>query len=340
MFGTGWSRLALLTTLASLACTRVPAVAPPPTEVETPIAAPTVIVEAPSVAPTCIARTPPGALLLIPDAAEWAVHIGPGALLRSPAYQLFAPQLEQTPEWTQMLDVLRPCGVAVEHIEHLLVGVTAPKDFVAVLVAPGIARPEVSRCLVMQIQIATSEQPIAQVRPLPGDASVSVIEFTDARAYLFGEDMFVLATTAWQDTVAELASCRASPAAYGSLATPLRGLDLEAPLWLTGAPPPSTLAGLGDPLGIDFTGVSSVSASVRLDEGAALRTRVQMHDASSASSTAQTLSALLQLLSPSSLPPELAGLPSRITVDSNDAEVRLDATLRVEELRFIASQMP
>jgi hypothetical protein len=338
MFEIGWSRLAPLTALAVAACTRVPAVVVQ-SELETPKAAPSVVVEAPSVPPTCIARTPPGAMLLIPDTAEWVVHVGPRALLRSPAYRLFAGQIEQSSEWTQMVDILRPCGVAVEHIDHLVVGFNAAEDFAAVLVAPGVARPEVSRCLIMQIQTAASEQAIAEVRPLPGDASVSIIEFTDGRAYLFGEDMLALSTSAWQDTIADLSSCRGAPAAYGPLATPLRGLDIEAPLWLVGGAPASTLAPVANTLGIDLTAVSSLSASVHLDEGATLRARVHMLDATSASATAQTLQSLMPLVG-SALPPELAGVPSRVVLVSSDAEVRFDATLRPEELRFIASQSP
>lgn len=337
-FGTSWSSVALLTAFAMLACTRVPAVAPQP-EVEVPAAAPTVVVEAPTQAPTCIARTPPGALLLIPDVAEWVVHVGPAALLRSPTYQLFAGQIEQASEWTQMVDVLRPCGVAVEHIQHVLVGFNTAEDYVAILVAPGIARPEVSRCLITQIQLEMSEQPIAEVRPLPGDASVAMVEFTDGRAYLFGDDMVVLTTSAWQDVVADLSSCRGAPVAYGPLSTPLRGLDLDAPMWLTGAPPTSVMAPLGDALGIDATAIMSLGASVHLDDGAALQTRVQMVDTTSADSTTQALRSMLQMMG-AVLPPELSGVASRTVIDSLGADVRIDVTLRPDELRYIASQNP
>jgi hypothetical protein len=344
MFGTGWSRLALLTTSAVLACTRVPAVAPQP-EVETPLSAPTVVVEAPSdAATTCIARTPKGALLLIPDMAEWVVHVGPNALLRSPAYQLFARQIEQSAQWTRMLDVLRPCGVAVEQVDHVLVGFNAAEDFVAVLVGPGIARPEVARCLITQSQAALSEQPeqakpsVADIRPLPGDASLSVIESTDGRAYLFGDDMLTLSSSAWQDAVADLSSCRGAPV-YRSLAAHLREIDLDAPLWLIGAPSSSSVTTLGSAIGVDLSGVSSVSASVHLDDGAALRARAQMRDAAEASSTAQMLSGLMTLVG-SAIPPELSGLPSRIVFDSSDTHVRLEMTVRPEELRFMAGQIP
>lgn len=333
-----WSRLALPTTLATLACVRVPAVVQQ-TEVEPPVLAPAVVVEAPSVAPTCIASTSPGALLLIPDTAEWVMHVGPSALLRSSTYQLFAAQIEQSSEWAKMLDVMRPCGVELEHIDHVLVGFNAAEDFVAVLVAPGIARPEVSRCLIMRAQSASSESMAADIRPLPGDASVSMVELTDGRVYLFGDDMLALTTSAWQDAVADLSSCRGAPAAYGGLATPLRGLDLGAPLWLAGAPLASSLANVGPSLGIDLEALSSVSASVRLDDGAVLRTRLHMHDATSASSTTQILRTFVQAFVPS-LPPELAGLSSRIVLDSNDADVSIEVTLRPEELRFIASQTP
>lgn len=340
MFGTGWSRLALLLTASAvLACARVPAVAPQP-DVETPVAmtAPTVVVEAPSVAPTCIARTPQGALLLVPDMVEWVVHVGPGALLRSPAYKLFARQIEQGGQWTQMLDVLRPCGVAVEHIDHVLVGFNDAKDFVAILVAPGIARPDVARCLIVQRQAALPEQAVTDVRPLPDDPSLSMIEFSDGRAYLFGDDMLALTTVAWQDEVADLSSCRGAPV-YDSLGAHLPELDLDAPLWLIGAPSSSSVTSLGSTLGLDLTGVSSVSASVHLDDGATLRARAQMRDAAEASSTAQALRGLMTLMGSAS-PPELAGLPSRIVFDSRDAQVRLEMTLRPEELRFIASQIP
>jgi hypothetical protein len=337
MFGTGWLRLALLTTSCMLACNRVPAVAPLP-EVETPTIAPTVVVEVPSVAPTCIARTPKGALLLIPDMAEWVVHVGPGALLRSSAYKMFAAQIERSSEWTRMLDVLRPCGVAVEHIDHVLVGFNTAEEFVAILVAPGIARPELARCLIMQSQAALSEQPVADVRPLPDDPSLSVVELTDGRAYLFGDDMLALTTSAWQDAVADLSSCRGAPV-HGSLAPHLRGLDVDAPLWLIGAPPSSSVTSLGSVIGLDLSGVSSVSASVHLDDGAVLRARAQVRDAAEADGVVQSLSGLMALVG-SSIPPELAGLPSRIVFSSQDAQVRLEMTLRAEELRFISSQIP
>jgi hypothetical protein len=343
MFGTGWSRLALLLTASGvLACARVPAVAPQP-DVETPVAvaAPTVVVEAPSVAPTCIARTPQGALLLIPDMVEWVVHVGPGALLRSPAYKLFARQIEQSGQWTQMLDVLRPCGVAVEHIDHVLVGFNDAEDFVAVLVAPGIARPDVARCLISQRQAALpeqAEQTVTDVRQLPSDPSLSMIEFTDGRAYLFGDDMLALTTVAWEDDVADLSSCRGAPV-VDSLGAHLPELDLDATLWLIGAPSSSSVTSLGSTLGLDLTGVSSISASVHLDDGATLRARAQMRDAADASSTAQSLSGLVSMIA-SAIPPELSGLPSRIVFDSQDAQVRLEMTLRPEELRFIASQIP
>jgi hypothetical protein len=333
------SRLTLLAVSAVLACTRVPAVVAPQGEVETPVASPAVVVEAPSVAPTCIAKTPPGALLLIPDTTEWMFHIGPRALLRSSAYALFAPKIEQSSEWARIVETFRPCGVAVEHIDHLLVGFDAAENFVAILLAPGVGRPEVMRCMILAAQLGSSEQSLMDIQPLPGDASVSVIDLPDGRAYIFGDDMVALTTSAWQDAVTDLSSCRGTPAAYGSHAAPLRGLDLAAPLWLTGVPQTSTLAPLGNTVGIDLEKVSSVSASVRLDDGAVLQARAQMRDAASASSTMQTLRSLVPLLG-SSMPPELAGLANRIVVDSNDAEVQLEATLRLEELRFLAGQTP
>jgi hypothetical protein len=332
-----WARgLALLATSAMLSCARVPADLTPQTELEVHVAAPTVVVEAPSVAPTCSARTPPGALLLIPDAAEWAVHIRPDELLRSAAYKLIAPQLEQIPDWTMMLDAWRPCGLGFETIDRLVVGFNAAEDFVAIFVAPGIARPETARCVIMQLQVAFSEDPVADIMPMPGDASVSVVEFSDGRAYLFGDDLFVLTTATWRDAIADLSSCNGSPA---SVATALRGLDLEAPLWLAGAPPTSMLVPLGDMLGADLAGTSSIGASVHLDDGATLRTRVQMRDATTANDTAQMLRTLTQTFG-AMLPPELVGLPSRVGIDSHDAELWLEATLRIEELRYIAGQMP
>lgn len=337
MFGSGWSRLALPILSATLGCNRVAAVDP---QAEVALAnAPAVVVETPPVARTCVARTPPGAPLLIPDMAEWMVHIGPRAVLRSSTFGLVAPALEQEPDWAKAVATARECGVSFEQIDHVLIGFNAAEDFAAIVVAPGIARPEVARCVIMQIQIASSETPAADVQPLPGDEGVSMIQFTDGRAYLFGADMLVLATTAWQDAILELSSCRGAPAAYASLARPLRGLDLDAPLWVAAAPSAQTLATLGASTGLDMTGISSFGASVRLDDGTALMTRVQMHDAATAGSLAQVLQSFVQM-GTSFLPPELSAVPSRVVVETVGSELVFDASMRLEELRFLASQNP
>jgi hypothetical protein len=304
-------------------------------------AEPVLLVEAPQASTvTCKARTPAGAPLLIPDGAEWMVHMNPSAVLRSPAYATFAADIEQSSMWASMVQVVGACGYSLDRIEHVLVGFNEAEDFAAVVIAPGIGRPDLARCLGLQIQATISEQdqPLAEVIPMPGDPSVLVIEFTDGRAYLFGDDMLALSTTAWQPEVDQLTSCAGTPAVYGSLNGLVRGFDVEAPMWLVGIPQAQLLAPITASLGIDAAGIRGLGVSVRLDEGAAMAARMHMTDPTTATDSADVLRTMVGMMS-SAMPPELSGVASRIIVDAVDSELRLNVSLRLDELRHLATQI-
>jgi hypothetical protein len=329
--------LALMGLLATMAC-RPNVVAVIETEPTT-TAEPTAFVEAsPSRATaTCTARTPAGAPLLIPEGAEWMMHMSPGAVLRSPGYALLAAKIEQDSDWIAMRDRLAKCSFSLDRIEHLVVGFSGTKEFAAIMIAAGIGRPELARCLVMELQAWNGDQQIAEVVPMPDDPSVSIIEGTDGRVYLFDENMLLITSAAWQAEIERLASCAGTPAVYGTLAASVRGLDLGAPMWLVGSPTAETLTPMTGLFGIDATQIQSVGVSVRLDEGLQLTARAQMTEPAAASVTANALRSAIQMLD-SVMPPELADVADRMNVESAGAELRLDASVRLDELRFLATQ--
>jgi hypothetical protein len=327
-------RLALMAVASAMACRpNVAAVI----EAEPVARQPLTIVEAPPrAATTCTARTPAGAPLLIPEAAQWIVHMSPKAILRSPGYALFAAGIEQNSEWISMTKVFATCGYGVDRIEHVLAGFDSSEQFVAILLAPGIGRPELARCLVMEVQAGAGDQPIAEVTPMPGDPSVAVIELTDGRGYLFNEDMFVLTTTAWQAGVDRLSSCAGTPAVHGSLAATVRGLDVDAPMWIVGILPVEILTAISQAISLDPARVRSVGVSVRLDEGASATARVQMTEPAAADSAASSLRSAVGMMA-AMMPVELSGVPNRILVETDDAELRLQVSLRLDELRYLSA---
>jgi hypothetical protein len=328
--------VALIGLAATIACR--PNVAAVIETEPTTTAEPTAIVEvSPSRATaTCTARTPAGAPLLIPEGAEWMMHISPGAVLRSPGYALFAAKIEQDSDWIAMRDRLATCSFSLDRIEHLLVGFNDTKEFAAIMVAAGIGRPELARCLVMELQAWNGDRQTAEVVPMPGDPSVSIIEGTDGRVYLFDESMVLITSAAWQAEIDRLASCAGTPAVYGSLAASVRGLDLDAPMWFVGVPAAESLMPLTG-LEIDVTQIRSVGVSVRLDQGLQLTARAQMTEPAAAGEAANGLRSTIQMLD-SVMPPELADVADRMLVESAGAELRLDASVRLDELRFLATQ--
>jgi hypothetical protein len=320
----------------ALACKRVPA----DVSVGEPVAptsTPSVIVE--KAAPlACTARTPAGAPLLIPDMAEWMIHVAPQSMLHSDMWRLFGANLGSGPEWTKLVDTLRRCSLELEDFDHLLIGLGDNDEFVAVAMGPGIARHDVVLCTIMEVQELVSQPEPARIESLASDPSLSIIELADGRVLLFSQDMLVLVTTGWRDAVTDLSSCRGTSAVRSSLADPLRGLDHDAPLWVAGRPSAQTLttmASVGSSLGIDLSATSTLGASLRLDQGAAFSARLQMQDTMSASTAGTTLRSIVPLIA-SAVPPELNGAVSRILIEVHDDRVHLGFSLSPEELQYLA----
>jgi hypothetical protein len=110
-------------------------------------------------------------------------------------------------------------------------------------------------------------------------------------------------------------------------------------MWLVGAPAPETLAlaPITSGIGIDASRIQSVGISARLDQGLLLTARAQMTESSGASETASSLRGIIPLMD-SAMPAELADVVNRIVVESAGPEMRLDMSLRLDELRYLSTQ--
>jgi hypothetical protein len=108
-------------------------------------------------------------------------------------------------------------------------------------------------------------------------------------------------------------------------------------MWLVGLPTAESLTSTIGVFGIDATQIQSVGVSVRLDAGLQLTARAQMTEPTAASMTANSLRSAIQLMD-SVMPAELADVGDRMLVESAGTELRLDASVRLDELRFLATQ--
>ena len=230
----------------------------------------------------------------------------------------------------------------------MIAGFNTAKDFVAVLTAPGIARPDVARCVIGRLQAnrngsdgsdgSNGPAPATvEIEPLPIDPSIPMIQLTEGRALLFGDDMIAFVTESWTDSVVVLSSCRGTPIVSTSFARPLNGLDLNAPVWLAGMPGPESMQFM-DAMGLSSATVSSVALTFHLDERAVLRSHIQTTDSTNATTLSASMQAMLTLVG-SAMPVELKNVPGRIVIEAVNDQVHIGLTLLYDELRFIVSSM-
>jgi hypothetical protein len=277
----------------------------------------------------CAAKTPAGATSLVPSAAQWLIHTKPRELLRSAIWEPLAAELASDPEWIDIEQMFADCNTPLDGIEQLEVGLDERGEFVAVIAGPRIGQPDTARCLIMAIQVAADEPPVAEVVPWVADPDVSVINFSDGRAYLFGADVLALVTTSWQDQVGELGRCRGVPAIDGFVIQ-LARVDLDAPVWAVGRLAPEHAAMLPLFLGEAGSRVSAVAASLHLDEGLRLDLDAWTDSPNSATKIATTLRALLDSFGD-------AEILARVMVGHSGPTVQVRASVSPAELRELLS---
>lgn len=276
----------------------------------------------------CTARTPAGAAALVPSAAQWLLRANPRELMRSAVWSLFAADLATDPDWLEVEGVFLGCNESLDRIEQLIVGFDERGEFVVVLGGTGLGRPDTARCVIMAIQAQAGDEQIAEVIPL-ADSDVSIINFTDGRAYLFGADVLAIATTKWQDEVGRLGNCQGVPAT-DALVVMLARLDLDAPLWVAGRLTPE-LAQMLELFVSDAGWVSAVAASVHVDDGMRLDLDAWTESPSAAASVAKGVRGLMDAMAREL--PALADVVARVAIGTSGPTVQVRANVSAAELR-------
>lgn len=317
----------------------VSACKPPPADVTAPVAEPVamdnkaIFAEAAPITPQCKATTVGGSLGLIPEGADMLVHLSPTAIARSSLWQVLEPALAQSPEWAE---VFSGCGMQVEEFEHLLVGARQSDEaFVAVVAGQGIGRPDRAQCVITAIQRSAGDEQAAQVETSPDDPNTLIIQFTDGRAFLLGENLLAVATTAWEDDVARLARCQDVGAVQRSLLDPMRAVDLGAPVWFAARPWPEIVDLLASSVS-ELGQMSSASANMYLDSGMEISAHVELGDPQTAASLASTLQGFIQMFAVGA-PQGLTDVAGRMRADAAGSGVDMRVMLTVDELRMLGA---
>lgn len=279
------------------------------------------------VLPACKGGASADAVKLIPDEAEFIVGLNPKAITASEAYKSVQADIENEPDFKEMMTTAESCGVKPTEFDAIVVGANQAEDFVAVIVGDGIGEDDNAVCVIKAVQKASGEEEVAEVTK---DGGKKIIQFTDGRAYLVNKNMLALATTAWEDKVGELIDGKGSPAVDNSKKDLYSKVDTKAAMWFLANIPPE-LAGMAAMAAPEAAEVKTAAGSIDLSKGAAVNFVAGFDSEDKAKAVVTKLQELFDGVK-GGAPKELAGVIESVKIEASGTDVKVSVSATTEEI--------
>ena len=287
------------------------------------------------VLPACKGGASADAVKLIPDEAEFIVGLNPKTITASEAYKSISAELENEPDFKEMMTTAEGCGVKPTEFDAIVVGANQAEEFVAVIVGDGIGEDDNAVCIIKAVQKASGEEEIAEVTKEDGK---KVIQFTDGRAYLVNKNMLALATTAWEDKVGELIDGKGTPAIENSKKDLYAKVDTKAAMWFLAEIPPE-LAGMAAMAAPEAAEVKTAAGTIDLSKGAAINFVAGFDAEDKATAVATKLQELFDTVK-GEAPKELAGVVQSVKIEASGTDVKISVSATTDEINAAKAVAP
>jgi hypothetical protein len=275
------------------------------------------------------------AVKLIPDEAEFIVGLNPKTITSSEAYKSVQADIENEPDFKEMMTTMEGCGVKPTEFDAIVVGANQAEEFVAVIVGDGIGEDDNAVCIMKAVQKMEGEEEVAEVTK---DGGKKIIQFTDGRAYLVNKNMLALATTAWEDKVGELIDGKGTPAIENSKKDLYGKVDTKGAMWFLAEIPPE-LAGMAAMAAPEAAEVKTAAGTIDLSKGAAISLVAGFDSEDKAKAVAEKLQGLFDGVK-GDAPKELAGVVESVKIEASGSDVKVSVSATTEEITAAKAVAP
>jgi hypothetical protein len=282
--------------------------------------------------PACKSGANVEAVKLIPDEAEMIIGMSPKAITESELYKAFGSEIEKEADYKEAVQAFKDCGLDVNSIESVVVGVKASsEDFVAVVSAEGVGKDDTAVCVIKSIQRMGGDEEIADVTK---DSGHKIIQFTDGRAYLVNDNMLALATTAWEDKIGELIDGKGSPAIDNSKKDLYGKVDTKAAMWFV-ADVPTELAAGAAMIAPEASKIKTVIGSMDFSKGVAVDVVAGFGSAEDAKAVADEAKKQFDEVKGMAALIGMSSAAESVKIEAAGSDVKVAASASLEEIKAL-----
>jgi hypothetical protein len=281
------------------------------------------------VLPACKGGANAEAAKLIPDEAEMIVGMNPKAISESELYKAFGSEMEKEADYQEAVSAFKDCGLEVNSIEAVVVGVKASsEDFVAVVVADGVGKDDTAACVIKKIQKMNGDEEVAEVTK---DSGHKIIQFTDGRAYLVNDNMLALATTAWESKIGELIDGKGTPAIENSKKDLYGKVDNKAAVWFL-AEVPSEMAAGAAMIAPEASKIKTVIGSVDFSKGVGVNVVAGFGSEEDAKAVAESAQKQFDEVKGMAALVGMSSAAESVKIEASGSDVKVNASASMEEI--------
>jgi len=287
------------------------------------------------VLPACKGGASADAVKLVPDAAEFIVGMSPKAMSESDLYTKFSSKFENEADYKEFIAMFEDCGLKPLAFEAVVVGANQGGEFVVIVAGDSVGKDDEATCVIKAVQKQAGDEQVAEVVKESGQ---KVINFTDGRAFLVNDNMLALATTDWQDSVAELIDGKGTPAIENSKKDLMGKVDTKKAMWFV-ATVPAEVAGMAAMAGPEATEIKTVTGTVDLSSGVALEFTAGFGAEDKAKAAADMATSTVDGVK-GDVPPELKGMMDSLKIEASGSDVKISAKASGDDIDAVMKLAP